>query len=321
MNVTQVVDTVLDRSVALGYGRPGLRVRRRLPGWPADGDRMDGRVVLVTGAASGIGLAASVGFARLGAEVHVLARSEARAQEAAHRTRERLSGAAGPVRTAVCDVSSLASMRDFARRFREELQRLDVLVNNAGVMPETRRHSPDGVELTFATHVLAPWVLIDELTPLLAAAAPSRVVNVVSGGQYGQALPAGDPESERDEYGPKKIYARTKRAELVITEQWAERLRAQDVHVHAMHPGWVDTKGVRTWMPVFRAATRPVIRDPGEGADTIVWLGSADEAIRTTGLFWHDRRPRPPTYAAGPGRDADATRTQLWQHVAELARR
>ncbi|MGW6535459.1 SDR family NAD(P)-dependent oxidoreductase [Streptomyces sp. NPDC055051] len=321
MNLESVIDTVLDRSVALGYGRPGLYVRRRMPGWPADGGRMDGKVVVVTGAASGIGQAAAVGFVRLGAEVHALARNRERAEDAARLIRHRVPSAADRVHPGVCDVSSLASLRGFARGFRERHAALHVLVNNAGVMPDTREHSPDGVELTFATHVLGPWVLIDELTDPLARAAPSRVINVVSGGQYGQALPVGDPQSERDAYGPKKIYARTKRAELVLTEQWAARLRDQDVHVYAMHPGWADTKGVRSWLPVFRALTRPIIRTPEQGADTVVWLGSSDEPLAGTGTLWHDRRPRPATYAVGPGRDDDETRAQLWQHVSGLAAR
>jgi dehydrogenase/reductase SDR family protein 12 len=114
----------------------------------------------------------------------------------------------------------------------------------------------DGVELTFATHVLAPWILIEGLAPLLRNAAPSRVINVTSGGQYDQKIPGGDLESDRAKYGPKRIYARTKREELVLTEQWAQRLARTGVHVHAMHPGWADTAGVRNWMPAFRALTR-----------------------------------------------------------------
>ncbi|MEU6406829.1 SDR family NAD(P)-dependent oxidoreductase [Streptomyces sp. NPDC046985] len=318
MSVSSVIDTVLDRSIVLGYGWPGLFVRRLLPGWPAGPQRMDGKVVLVTGAGSGIGLAAAVGFARLGASVRVLGRTEHRAEEAATLTRER-AGATADVRPVVCDVSSLTALREFADRFRRQEERLDVLVNNAGVMPDEREESADGVELTFATHVLAPWVLIEELTPLLERSAPSLVVNVTSGGQYGQQLPAGDPESRQTSYSPKKIYARTKRAQVVLTEQWADRLRDRGVHVHSMHPGWADTKGVRQWMPVFRALSRPIIRTSAEGADTIVWLGSAPEAVRSTGLFWHDRRPRPTTYAVGAEADAPETREELWQYVAALA--
>jgi dehydrogenase/reductase SDR family protein 12 len=322
MDVTCVVDTVLDRSVVLGYGSTGFEVRRRLPGWPADPPRMDGKVVLVTGAASGIGLAAAAGFARLGASVRALARNDERAGQAVRLIRDR----AGSVRTVdvrpvACDVSSLAALQAFAGWFGQHEERLDVLVNNAGVMPGERTRTVDGVELTFATHVLAPWILIEELTPLLRNAAPSRVINVTSGGQYDQKIPGGDIESDRAKYGPKRIYARTKREELVLTEQFAQRLAGTGVHVHAMHPGWADTAGVRNWMPLFRALTRSIIRTAEQGADTIVWLGGAPEAVETTGLFWHDRRPRPVTYLIGAGADDDATRRELWDHVAALARR
>jgi hypothetical protein len=105
----------------------------------------------------------------------------------------------------------------------------------------------------------------------------------------------------------------------VLTEQWAQRLAGTGVHVHAMHPGWADTAGVRNWMPLFRALTRPVIRTPEQGADTIVWLGGAREAVETTGLFWHDRRPRPVTYLIGAGADDEAARRELWDHVAGRA--
>jgi len=322
MDVTCVVDTVLDRSVVLGYGSTGFEVRRRLPGWPADPPRMDGKVVLVTGAASGIGLAAAAGFARLGASVRALARNDERAGQAVRLIRDRVGSVRTvDVRPVACDVSSLAALRAFAGWFGQHEERLDVLVNNAGVMPGERTRTVDGVELTFATHVLAPWILIDELTPLLRNAAPSRVINVTSGGQYDQKIPGGDIESDRAKYGPKRIYARTKREELVLTEQWAQRLAGTGVYVHAMHPGWADTAGVRNWMPLFRALTRPVIRTPEQGADTIVWLGGARQAVETTGLFWHDRRPRPVTYLIGAGADDEAARRELWDHVAALAGR
>ncbi|MFJ9611582.1 hypothetical protein ACIRS1_35130 [Kitasatospora sp. NPDC101176] len=117
---------------------------------------------------------------------------------------------------------------------------------------------------------------------------------------------------------PSPVYARTKRQELVITEEWARRLDGTGVHVHAMHPGWADTEGVRQWLPVFRALTRPVIRTPEQGADTVVWLGAAPEAVQCTGLFWHDRRPRPITHALGAAADSPATRRELWTHLTAL---
>jgi len=319
MHAEEMIDTALDRSVVLGYANIGLEVRKRLPGWPADPPRMDGKVVLVTGAGSGIGLAAAAGFAQLGASVRALGRDEERAAQAAELTRQRAGTPDADVRPVACDVSSRAGLRDFVARFSQDEQRLDVLVNNAGVMPDERTRTADNIEAMFATHVLAPWMLTDGLRPLLKAAAPSRVINVTSGGQYDQKVPAGDPQSEHTTYGPKKVYARTKREQVVLTREWARRLQPEGVFVHAMHPGWADTEGVREWMPLFRAVTRPFIRTPEQGADTIVWLGSAPEAIQSTGWLWQDRRPRPFTYRIGAGPDDNATSGRLWDYVADLA--
>ena len=128
---------------------------------------------MVTGAASGIGLAAAQGFASLGATVLAVARNEQRARDAE-------KALSGDVRGVACDVSSVAALRELAAN----VERLDVLVNNAGVMPGERSRSVDDVELTFATHVLGPFVLIQALAPVLEANAPARVINVTSGGMY-----------------------------------------------------------------------------------------------------------------------------------------
>ena len=154
MRTTQIIDTALDRSIALGYGNLGLLIRRSLPGWPADPPRMDGQAVIVTGAASGLGLAASQGFAALGATVHAVARSQSRAEQAVAEIRAAVPDA--DVRAVACDLSSPRELQAMAAEFDQPGQRLDVLVNNAGVMPDQRARSIDGHELMFATNVLAP---------------------------------------------------------------------------------------------------------------------------------------------------------------------
>ncbi len=296
--MSSLVDTALDRTIAPGYGKVGLAIRKRLPDWPDDPPRMDGQVVLITGAASGIGLAAGQGFARLGATVLAVGRSQERADEAAR-------AIGGDARGIACDVSSVAALKAL------QVDRLDVLVNNAGVMPPERTRSADGVELCFATHVLAPFVLIERFAPIL-----ERVINVSSGGMYAQGLNTGDLMSEHDKYSPKLFYARSKRAEIVITEQWAERLDRPVVH--AMHPGWVDTKGVQSAMPAFRTVTRLILRDLDAGADTIVWLGAAPEPQQSTGEFWMDRRRRPTHYRLGASPDSEADRAELWALCEQL---
>ena len=182
---SMLIDDALDRTIVLGYGRIGLLARRRLPGWPADPPRIDGAAVLVTGAASGLGLAAACAFARLGATVHALARNTERAEEAGGQIAAAVPGA--DVRPHACDLSSLEAVKSFAEEFVIRESRLDVLVNNAGVMPPERTRSADGHELMFATHVLAPVAL----TTLLARSALGlgRVINVSSGGMYTQSLP------------------------------------------------------------------------------------------------------------------------------------
>ncbi len=316
MGASSTIDTLLDRTVALGYGNVGLVIRRHLEDWPADPPRMDGKVVLVTGAGSGLGLAACEGYARLGASVRALGRDQARAEEAVRQITDAVPGA--DVRPEACDVSSLRELRTFAERFGAAEPALHVLVNNAGVMPDEREHSVDGNELMFATHVLAPFALTALLSELLKASAPSRVINVSSGGMYDQSIPGDDLQSEQTSYGPKKLYARTKREEVVITEQWAQRLSGSGVVVHSMHPGWADTEGVQNWMPVFRALTRPIIRTPEQGADTIVWMGAAPEPAQSSGKFWHDRRVRPTNYMIGASADSDQDRQKLWDLCESL---
>jgi NAD(P)-dependent dehydrogenase (short-subunit alcohol dehydrogenase family) len=315
-----MIDTALDRSIVLGYGRIGLLARRRLPGWPADAPRIEGANVLVTGAASGLGLAAAAGFARLGATVHAHARDEGRANEAVREIGAQVPGA--EVRGHACDLSSLVALREFAAGFAAGESRLDVVVNNAGVMPSQRTRSADGHELMFATHVLAPLALSTLLAGLLARSAPSRIINVGSGGMYAQSLPEdGDWETDLSAYSAKKLYARTKREQVVMTELSARLLRDRGVVVHAMHPGWVATEGIGRAMPTFRSLTGPILRTPEEGADTIVWLGAAPEALRETGLFWHDRRARPTQYRFGPGIQGAGDRERFWDYCeAVLAR-
>ena len=311
----RLIDTALDRTIAPGYSRLGLAVRKRLGSWPADPPRMDGKVVLVTGASSGLGRAAAVGLAELGADVRVLTRDSDRSAKLA-RELEKETG--GQVSGVTCDVSDLTSVRRFTGRFAAAEERLDVLVNNAGVMPPERTETADGVELTFATHVVGPHLLIERLSPLLEAAAPSRVINVSSGGMYSQKLDLDDLQTAHGTYRKNRVYAKTKRAQVVLTHEWARRLEPNGVAVQSMHPGWADTQGVRDSLPGFSKITRGIIRDAEQGADTIVWLAASPDAQRPTGAFWHDRRPRPEHYL--PGRaESDQDRRRLWDAVQALA--
>lgn len=313
--IASLLDDVLDRTVVGGYTRIGYRIRSR--GWNASElQQMKGKVVMITGANSGLGLAAAEGFARLGATVWLVARSEDRGEQARLRIVEDSGNA--DIHVAVCDLSELESIRRFAQRFRVHELRLDVLVNNAGVMTEARRVSTDGIELTFATNVVGPFLLTNLLIPMLEKTAPSRIINVSSGGMYTQKLTVDDLQSEHGEFDGPKVYARTKRAEVILTELWAEQLAGSGVVVHSMHPGWSDTPSLQSSLPRFYKLTRPLLRTPAEGADTIVWLGSADEPTHSSGLFWHDRRPRP-THLLPSTRESPQQRDRLLTECARLS--
>lgn len=315
MNGMGVIDTILDRSVAVGYTSVGYRIREHT--WnPSDLARMDGRMVLVTGATSGIGHAAAEGFARLGASVRMLVRDPHRGEHARAEIVARSGN--GDVEVKLCDLSDLAAVRSFAKRFSAEAPRLDMLVNNAGVLTGKRTLSADGIELTFATNVLGPFVLTNMLTELLKRSSPSRIINVSSGGMYTQRLHIEDLQMAGEEFNGPVAYARSKRIEVILTELWAERLKDAGVVVHAMHPGWVDTPGLAASLPRFHRLVRPLLRTPQQGADTIVWLGAAPEPARRSGEFWHDRRPRP-THRVPWTKEGAEDRERLWVECERLS--
>jgi NAD(P)-dependent dehydrogenase (short-subunit alcohol dehydrogenase family) len=270
---------------------------------------MDGKVALVTGATSGLGLAAASGMARLGARVRLLVRNAERGEKARAEVVERTGN--DDVAVALCDLSSLADIRRFAAEFTERETRLDVLVNNAGVLPPERTTTGEGLELTFATNVAGPFLLTKLLLPLLRSSAPARVIDVTSGGMYTRRLDVDELQSEHGEFSGTTAYARTKRAEVVLAELWAERLAGTGVVVHSMHPGWADTPGLEASLPGFHKLLKPILRSAEQGADTIVWLAAAPEPGRTSGGLWHDRRERA-THRVPWTRESSADRAALW---------
>jgi dehydrogenase/reductase SDR family protein 12 len=314
------VDEVLEATVVGSFSRAGYEVRRRTAHW-APLPAMNGRVVLVTGATSGLGLATASRLAGLGASVRFLARSQERAESAA----ASIVAASGntDVSFGIADLGDLASVRAFAAAFGARETRLDVVIHNAGALSRTYQTSAEGVELTVATQVIAPFVLTTEFLPLLRATAPSRVITVSSGGMYAERFDLGRLEMTPADYDGVTAYARAKRAQVVLNHEWARRQTGTGVVFHAMHPGWADTPGIEASLPTFRRVMRPLLRSADEGADTIVWLAAAAEAEAPTssGRFWLDRRPRwehklPWTRSAKP----DVDGAQLWDWCVEHAR-
>jgi NAD(P)-dependent dehydrogenase (short-subunit alcohol dehydrogenase family) len=310
-----LIDRALDWTVGPGYSKVGYEVRERIV--PRGALDLGGKVAIVTGATSGIGEAACVGMAKAGAEVHLVVRDLEKGEGAKERIAEEAGVDPDSLKMHRCDLSNLGSVRAFAAGFLRSNPRLDVLVNNAGVMPPKRTQTDEGVELTFATNVLGPFLMTAKLVPALGKGSPSRVINVSSGGMYTAKLDVDDPQLEKQEFSGNRFYAHTKRAEVVLGDEWARRL-APDVEVFSMHPGWVATPGLSASLPGFDKLMKPLLRDAAGGADTIVWLAGSPTLDGQTGGFWHDRRRRP-EHRLSRTRETPAERERFFAECEALA--
>lgn len=271
-----------------------------------------GKTVVITGGTGGIGLSAASALARLGARVAVVGRDA----EKLERVR---SDTEGEIVTYQADLSLLSEVRDLAHRIRDREARLDVLVNNVGVLLPNRSETLEGLETTFAINLAGQFLLTNLLASMLVESAPSVVINVTSGGMYAEKIRPGDLQYESQPYRGASAYARTKRGQVILTEMWADRLQDSGVTVHSMHPGWARTAGVRTSLPTFNKMMSPFLRTPEQGADTIVWLAASPEARTTTGRLWFDRRPVP-THLTPATEESAQDRELLWSRLVEITK-
>lgn len=317
--IQRVVDTVIEAPVFTSFTRLGYDARSRLADWKPIGEYdASGRVVLVTGATSGLGLVTAEQLAAVGATVVLLGRDESKT----NRVRDQISESTGSelVSTAIADMGDLDAVRRVAGELNERLDRLDVLIHNAGALSATRQLSAQGMEQTVASQVVGPFLLTTLLLPVLEKSAPARVLTMSSGGMYASPLRVNELQMGADYKGSEQ-YARAKRAQVTLNEMWPQRVASGDVVFHAMHPGWADTPGVRESLPTFRKIVGPLLRSPQQGADTMLWLALDDgEPRASTGKFWLDRHQRsihklPSTRSS----DTPERRQQLWDWVANAA--
>lgn len=276
---------------------------------PVDAD-MSGRTVVITGASGGLGLATASRLAELGARTVLVARNPRKLQKAARSIQ-------GEVATHETDLSLLGEIRDLAVRLRSEEQRIDVLINNVGVLFPERQVTEEGLETTFATNLAGHFLLTNLLASRLIESGSSRIINVTSGGMYSARIDPDDLQSERGRYSGTAAYAQTKRGQVILTEMWSKRLRGTEVVVHSTHPGWAKTDGVAASLPNFNRLMRPLLRTPEQGADTIVWLAGADEPSRSSGRFWFDREPAP-AHIVERTKETPAERRELWERLVRV---
>ncbi|HSD80675.1 MAG TPA: SDR family oxidoreductase [Solirubrobacteraceae bacterium] len=278
-----------------------------------------GRVCMVTGATSGLGLATARQLVARGATVVIAGRSAAKCADVAAALR---AGAppGGSVDGLVADLADQRAVRRLAAEVERRHPRLDVLVNNAGATFPHRRITPEGVEMTLAVNHLAPFLLTTLLLDRLRAGAPSRIVNVASVAHQNARLDFDDLALDHG-YRPFAAYGRSKLANLLFTYELARRLEGTGVTANAVHPGLVrtalgDHSGAlrRVGWHLLHVAYRKSSLSADEGADAITFLASSPEVEGVTGRYFVDRKPVPSSPAS---RDAVAA-ARLWTLSEQL---
>jgi NAD(P)-dependent dehydrogenase (short-subunit alcohol dehydrogenase family) len=272
---------------------------------------MHGKTVIVTGGNTGLGKATATGLAKLGADVIFTSRDASKGAKA----KAEIEAAAGrSVRLELLDLASFASIRAFAARILETTPKIDVLVNNAGLILDRYETTDEGFETTFGVNHLGHFLLTQLLLPRIEESAPARVVVLASDAHYRakRGLDWDDLMGERRFRGF-DAYAKSKLANVMFARELARRLEGTGVTVNAVHPGVVatefagkdDAKGPVGWF--FRMAA-PLLRTPERGAETTIYVASSPEVEGRTGRYFADKRDKAPSRHA---RD-DAGCQRLW---------
>ncbi|MDH3438802.1 MAG: SDR family oxidoreductase [Betaproteobacteria bacterium] len=271
---------------------------------------MTGRTCVVTGATRGIGRPTAEALARMGATVVVHGRDSA-AVGAVCRELTRSSGNSR-VTGVVADLSSLADVRRLAREIAARHERLDVLVNNAGLGAIRRNTTADGYEWVFAVNHLAPFLLTNLLLEQLAASAPARVVTVSSMAYRRAVLDLDDPNWERRKYNGLQAYGASKLANILFTIELARRLEGRGVTANCLHPGGVATNifnNMGFFGRAFSVLARPLLLSATAGAATSVYLASSPEVANVSAKFFDKCKET----ALTPAAQDRAAAQRLWE--------
>jgi dehydrogenase/reductase SDR family protein 12 len=247
---------------------------------------------LVTGGSGGIGRHIVLAAARAGATVTAVARSESKL--AALREDARQAGITG-VDTECCDFTLQADTERLLQRLQSGGRRIDVLVNNVGVLLDDLEVTAEGRESSFVSNLLSHYQLTEGLLRAGLLAGPKcTVINMTSGGGYNMPLMVAmlnvtDPAK----YNGVFAYGFHKRAQIVLNQYWRDKYGARGIAFYVMHPGWADTDGVKRSLPRFRKILKSILRDAESGADTALWLAGTRPSQPEHELVWFDRAIRP----------------------------
>jgi NAD(P)-dependent dehydrogenase (short-subunit alcohol dehydrogenase family) len=276
---------------------------------------MQGKVIVITGATSGIGRIAAARLAQMGARLVLVARDAHRAEQTLAELRKVGPEQAHGVHFA--DLSTIAEVKRVGSEIAAAEPRIDVLINNAGSIFGSRQMTADGLERTFAVNHMAYFVLTHVLLQRLKASAPARIVNTASAAHSGQPLAVDDLQMARG-YGAKRAYGCSKLCNILFTRELARRLAGAGVTANCLHPGHLNTGLGQRDNGLFGQMVRLYLLFGGraeQGAELIVQLASDPALAGVTGEYFRNGRPIRPRPAA---EDDDAAR-RLWVESARIA--
>lgn len=252
------------------------------------------KVVLITGASAGMGKATAAELARQGFHVVILVRNKERGQKALEAIKKESRNDA--VDLMFCDLGNMASIRRFVSDFKGKYDRLNVMINNAGVILPRRHETSDGFEMQFGVNHLGHFLLTNLLLEIIKNSAPARIINVSSGAHKAGKIHFEDLQLKKG-YNLVTAYAQSKLANILFTYELAERLKDTGVTVNTLHPGAVATQmGINRetgFGTLITGLLKPYFKTPLEGASTAIYLATSEETKDVTGKYFINKKAVP----------------------------
>jgi NAD(P)-dependent dehydrogenase (short-subunit alcohol dehydrogenase family) len=254
---------------------------------------MENKIILITGANSGIGKATAISLAEMGAHVVMMSRDMEKGEIA----RQEVIGTSrnNQVDLMQCDLASMENIRSFSAQFKAKYPRLDILINNAGIFTDHRLETKDGFEYQIGVNHLGHFLLTSLLLGLMKESAPARIINVSSAAHFGGKIHFEDLHQTR-KYSGWKAYAQSKLANILFTYELAHRLAGTGITVNCLHPGFVNTRFAfnresEKPHPMMKLLS-PFTLNALSGAATTVYLAASPEVDGITGKYFAKRKQK-----------------------------
>lgn len=250
---------------------------------------MKGKTCLITGANSGIGKATAIGLAKMGASIIMVCRNQERGERALKYIKSKSNNES--IELMLVDLSSQKAIHQFVQEFKEKYNKLDVLINNAGVNLSKQTLTEDGIETTFAVNYLATFLLSNLLFDSLVAGQPARIVNVASSVQA-KSIDFDNINGEKH-YGQMKAYSLSKLAIVLFTYEFARRFGGNGVTINCLHPGYIRTNMIRNFrkfVKYFFPLISLFVKSPKRGAKTSIYCASSPNLEGVSGKYFKKRK-------------------------------